>query len=179
MNNNEIKTQILKLYKNKNYQPVSVAVIYREHNKEIQYLIVQSAKSLSHWYFPQREIKINESLKENLSKEINEKLGINFGTDITNIHFAYFDNTIDERIENKESNEFRKGKTYFYNLINYSGNGKFKLNKDIEAVKWVNYENAILHFKIGQNEKYNSTIKALKIATHILKKESRKNINVK
>jgi 8-oxo-dGTP pyrophosphatase MutT (NUDIX family) len=175
MNNDEAKAKISKLYSDKHYRPVGVALIYRIQKDEIEFIIVQSSKSLSSWYFPQGGIELDESLKQNMSRELKEELEINLGQDIVNIHYAYFYSTLDAEATRNDKRGFSKGKAYFFNLMNYVGKSKFKLQEEeIADAKWVNYSDAIQYFNIGRKEKANLSTKALKRATSIIKKENKK-----
>ena len=165
---------VSKLHKEKAYRPVGVAVLYKTEENEIKYLIIQSAKNLKIWLFPQGGIKKGESLEKNLSRELWEELGIIFKKDVQNpvvYHFLYED--LDAEPTRKDKRGFTKGKAYIFTLGQYVGDSEFKLQKEeVESAIWLTYEQALEQFSKVRPEKKDLLKTGLDKAVDILKKKS-------
>ncbi len=164
---------VSRLHKEKAYRPVGVAVLYKLENNKIKYLVVQSSINLKSWLFPQGGIREKESIKQNLSRELKEELGIVFNRDVKDpivYHFLY--EKLDAEPTREDKRGFTKGKAYIFTLGQYVGNNEFKLQKkEIKTALWLTYEQALEHFNKGRPEKANLSKEGLDKTIDILKKK--------
>ncbi len=157
------------LYTQKEYRPVSVAVLYREVDSNRKFLLIQSTKCLDEWSFPQGGVEESERLEDALSRELTEELGINFSTEVSRVRLAYHYELLDAESTRKDKRGFSKGKAYFFTVGQYTGNGLFLLqDEEVNEALWMNYENALLFFRLGRPKKADLSIKALDAAIVLL-----------
>lgn len=175
MNEQEFREKVNAFYERKDYRPVGVSVLYDDSKR---FLLLQSAKCLDAWSFPQGGIDLNESLSQNLERELMEETGIVVTRDVIDIKWAYLFDTLDAESTRADKRGFTKGKAYFYTLAKYIGNKELVLQKEeVADARWATPEEAIILFEIGRPEKAKLSKGALELASRylpILNSESRR-----
>lgn len=66
-------------------EKTSGAVVYRRHNQQLEYLLLQSTNKGNFWGFPKGHVEGNESLKETAEREIREETQLKLDVD-TSFH---------------------------------------------------------------------------------------------
>lgn len=120
-------------HEQKEFRPVAVAVIYDALGRVF---VVQSAKNMNDWLFPQGGIEQDENIINALYREVNEEVGLWKDQ----LRFLSYCGSADLAAEpgRKDKRGFVKGKRYFFFKLFYSGTGKIILQKgELAGHKWI------------------------------------------
>lgn len=120
------------------YRPVVVAAILRKDGKV---LLVASAKNFADWGLPQGGIDPDEPMLHALLREIEEETGITSSLLIIKHLLGWCD--LDSETSRADKRGFRKGKRYFFYLLEYDGPNELAVNAaEIADYSWAGFVEA-------------------------------------
>lgn len=107
------------------------AVVYRHHNGEIQYLLLESTNQGNFWGFPKGHVEGQESLEETAHREIKEETSLDLPIDTSFHVYTEYD----------LPNGNRKQMTLY--TASVADEAALRLQvEEIENAGWYNYEQA-------------------------------------
>ena len=157
--------RITKFYQQKEYRPVQVFILV---NKNYEFLVVQSAKEPKIWSFPQGGIEVNETLAENMVRELQEEVGTS-AQNIKSIYSAFHEAKVDFDSSRQGEREFMKGKYYFFTVAEYAGVKELVFNpEEILNMQWLPDHKVELAFGSMNHQKRIIMEEARRIAKQLL-----------
>src|SRR3989344_4604801 len=159
MKDSKFEQIISELYQNGEYRPTGVFLLYDDRQR---FLIVQSAKDYLAWGFPQGGIELDESLPENMERELGEELGIDAKTELESIIFGYQWSCLDAEERRRDKRGFSKGKAYFFSAAKYIGKRKLILKEDeVSKFVWLSRKEMLPYLRSRRKEKADLLERAL------------------
>mgnify|MGYP001617169241 CR=1 FL=1 len=150
MENTSWSERITEFYQRKEYRPVQVFILVNKNN---EFLVVQSAKEQTIWSFPQGGINADETLMENMVRELQEEVGI-LNLDFESIYFAFHEAKVDFDSFRQGERGFIKGKYYFFTFAKYTGKKNLIFNpQEVINIQWLTDQDVELIFNNMNPEK--------------------------
>ncbi len=157
--------RIAEFYQLKEYRPVQVFILINKNN---EFLVVQSAKEPNIWSFPQGGIDVDETLMENMMRELYEEVSISH-PNLESTHPAFYEAKVDFDFSRQGERGFTKGKYYFFTAAEYTGKKELAFNtEEILNVRWLSDQKIELAFATLNIQKRIILEEARRIAKQLL-----------
>lgn len=136
---------VASLHSQKLYRPVGVYVVANASRE----LILTKPVGLNFWSFPQGGIKKNETLEENMLRELQEELGVR-ETDLFDLELDLFRGYVDFEPDRTNRRGFSKGKAYVFSYAKVRDMENLELTlqqEEVEEAGWVPAEKCMKLFE--------------------------------